>query len=157
MTARGWSRRTSGRTAATRKCSAWITTWRSCTANPGRSGGDGLGPSPRGGDVHGHPSAVLGAARGAYGDAGGTRALIEVLLAHRTLPAGILSEAIAAAVEHACLDADAVIIDARRRARPTPTAAAVEGIEVAELHRYDRPAPSLHGYDDLLTRQVAAR
>ncbi len=97
------------------------------------------------------------ATRAAYGDAGGTRALIEVLLAHRTLPAGILTEAIAAAVEHACLDADAVIIDARRRARPTPTVAAVEGIEVAELHRYDRPAPSLHGYDDLLTRRVAAR
>ena len=54
------------------------------------------------------------AARRERGDAGGTRAVIEVLIAHRTLSAAVL-------------------------------------IPIGALTRYDRPTPSLAGYDDLLT------
>jgi len=57
-------------------------------------------------------------AAGRYGDAAGTRALIEVLLAHRTLPAAAIEAAMARAVASGVLDAQAVIIDARRRAGP---------------------------------------
>jgi predicted nucleic acid-binding protein len=88
------------------------------------------------------------AARRQHGDAAGTRMLIEVLLAHRTLPADALAAAMARAISSAALDAQAVLIDARRRAgRP---AAAV--IPIGALARYDRPAPALAAYDQLLTR-----
>ena len=56
------------------------------------------------------------AARRALGDGRGTRALVEVLLAHRTLPAAALTEAIDAAVIAGILAPEAVIIDARARA-----------------------------------------
>ena len=87
------------------------------------------------------------AARRARGDKAGTAALIEVLLAHRTLPADALAAAMGRAVEAGILDPQAVLIDARRRAedRLAPV------IPIGALARYDRPAPSLTGYDDLLT------
>ena len=56
------------------------------------------------------------AARRARGDTGGTRALIEVLLGHRTLPAAALTEAMDRAVGSGALDPQAVLIDARRLA-----------------------------------------
>jgi transposase len=87
------------------------------------------------------------AARRELGDAAGTRALIEVLLGHRTLPAPALIEAMDKAVASGALDPQAVLIDARRLAgRP---AAAV--IPIGALTRYDRPAPALAGYDQLLS------
>ena len=87
------------------------------------------------------------AARRALGDTAGTRALIEVLLGHRTLPAPALLEAMDRAVHSGVLDPQAVLIDARRLAvRPV---AAV--IPIGALARYDRPAPVLAGYDQLLS------
>jgi len=86
------------------------------------------------------------AARTARGDAKGTRALITVLLAHRSLPAAALITAMDRAVASRCLDPEAVIIDARREATPLAPVAAI-----GALARYDRPAPSLTDYDDLLT------
>ena len=87
------------------------------------------------------------AARRASGDARGTRAMVEVLLAHRTLPATTLTEAMDAAVAAGILTPEVVIIDARVRA----TAQAAVPVPVGDaLARYDRPAPSLTGYDDLL-------
>jgi hypothetical protein len=86
------------------------------------------------------------AARAARGDAEGTRALIAVLLAHRSKPAAALIAAMDRAVTSGCLDPEAVIIDARR---DTTAPAAVAAI--GALARYDRPAPSLADYDDLLT------
>jgi len=91
------------------------------------------------------------AARRAHGDRAGTRALIEVLLAHRTLPAAALTSALGRAVAAGTLDPQAVIIDARRHAQ-TPLAPV---IAIGALARYDRPAPSLAGYDDLLTADPA--
>ncbi len=87
------------------------------------------------------------AARRKLGDRAGTRALTEVLLGHRTLPAAAITEAMDRAVGSAMLDPQAVLIEARRLAggRVAPV------IPIGALARYDRPAPSLAGYDHLLT------
>jgi transposase len=86
------------------------------------------------------------AVRRARGDAAGTRALVEILLAHRSLPAAVLTAAMDRAVASGCLDPQVVLIDARRE--PAHLAPVVP---IGALTRYDRPAPSLHAYDQLLT------
>ena len=86
------------------------------------------------------------AARSTRGDAKGTRALIAVLLAHRTMSATALITAMDRAVFSGCLDPETVLIDARRHtSAPAPVA------PIGALARYDRPPPSLTDYDDLLT------
>ena len=90
------------------------------------------------------------AARRAHGDAAGTRALIEVLLAHRTLPPAALTAAMTRAISSGALDPQLVLIDARRHAAG-PIAPV---IPIGALARYDRPAPTLTGYDELLTRST---
>lgn len=87
------------------------------------------------------------AARRESGDQGGTRALIEILLAHRTLPAAALTTAMGKAVDAGILDPAVVLIDARREAdgHLAPV------VPIGALARYDRPVPTLTGYDDLLT------
>ena len=87
------------------------------------------------------------AARRKHGDAAGTRALTEVLLGHRTLPALALARAMDKAVASGALDPQAVLIDARRLARGHVAPV----IPIGTLARYDRPAPALAGYDELLT------
>jgi len=89
--------------------------------------------------------------RRAHGDAAGTRALVEVLLAHRTLPAAVLVAAMDRAVHSGCLDPQVVLIDARagQAAHVAPV------IPIATLTKYDRPAPSLTDYDQLLTARRA--
>ena len=86
------------------------------------------------------------AARSARGDAMGTRTLIAILLAHRTMPAAALIAAMDRAVASGCLDPETVIIDARRDTNQIATVVAI-----GALARYDRPPPSLADYDDLLT------
>ena len=90
------------------------------------------------------------AARRDRGDAAGTRALIEVLLAHRTLPAAALQAAMSKAASSGILDPQVVIIDARRQAggQVAPV------IPIGALARYDRPAPTLTAYDQLLSRSA---
>ena len=90
------------------------------------------------------------AARRQHGDAAGTRALIEVLLAHRTLPAAAVEAAMTRAITSGVLDAQAVLIEARRQAgrQVAPV------IPIGALARYDRPAPALDAYDELLTRTI---
>ena len=90
------------------------------------------------------------AARRVRGDAAGTRALTEVLLGHRTLPAAGLIQAMDRAVNSGALDPQAVLIDARRLAAG-PVAPV---IPIGALARYDRPAPHLTGYDQLLSRST---
>ena len=90
------------------------------------------------------------AARRQLGDAAGTRALIEILLAHRTLPASSLNAAMTKAVSTGIVDQQVILIDARRHAAG-PVA---QIIPIGSLARYDRPAPTLTGYDDLLTRSA---
>ena len=83
------------------------------------------------------------AARRARGDAAGTRALIEILLAHRTMPAAALNAAMDRAVASGALDPAVVLIDARRDASQV--------VPIGALARYDRPAPTLTDYDQLRT------
>ncbi|HEY2689953.1 MAG TPA: IS21 family transposase [Streptosporangiaceae bacterium] len=90
------------------------------------------------------------AARRKHGDAAGTRALIEVLLAHRTLSAAAVQAAMTTAIASGVLDAQAVLIDARRQAGRQ----AAPVIPLGALARYDRPAPALDAYDQLLSRTI---
>lgn len=86
------------------------------------------------------------AARQARGDQQGTRALVEILLAHRTMPADALTAAMNRAVASRCLDPQVVLIDARRHLTGQAPV-----VPIGALARYDRPAPTLAGYDTLLT------
>src|SRR5665811_1512064 len=82
------------------------------------------------------------AARRERGDGGGTRALIEVLLLHRRMPAGDVIAGIDA-VLNAGLSAPELVAIETRRIRDA-TLAPVVAITAA-LGRYDRPAPALAG------------
>jgi transposase len=93
------------------------------------------------------------AVRRSRGDAAGTRALVEILLAHRTLPATVLVTAMDRAVTSECLDPQTVLIDARRE----QAGHVAPVIAIGALARYDRPAPSLTEYDQLLTTQPILR
>jgi hypothetical protein len=72
--------------------------------------------------------------------------LIEVLLAHRNLPAAALVSAMRVAVAAGTLDQQVVLIDARRQTANHVAAV----VPIGALARYDRPAPTLAGYDALL-------
>lgn len=90
--------------------------------------------------------------RAAHGDQAGTRTMVEVLLGYRSLSVAAMNTAIGHAIESGVCDADTVIIDARRVADdccvPQPLRV------IGELKRFDRPAPSLTAYDDLLVGEV---
>jgi hypothetical protein len=75
--------------------------------------------------------------------------LIEVLLAHRTLPRAALETAMHKAVDSGLLDPQVVIIDARRHTTSSEQSQAV--IPIGAWSRYDRPIPALTVYDALLT------
>jgi len=87
------------------------------------------------------------AARRRLGDQAGTRALVEVLLAHRSLPADAVRTALRACVDIGALDPDVVIVEARRAASNHTAAVVPIGDALA---RYDRPAPTIDHYDQLL-------
>lgn len=88
-------------------------------------------------------------ARRRLGDRDGTRALIEVLLLHRTLPAERVTAGIDAALAVGSVDPAVVAIEARRT---TETGAAV--VPIGEgLNRFDRPPPTVAHYDQLLEAQ----
>ena len=87
------------------------------------------------------------AARHKLGDAAGTRALIEVLLEHRRLPAEMLVAALTAANTAGITNPQVVINEARAAADRREPAAAVP---IGPLEVYDRPAPDMAGYDRLL-------
>jgi hypothetical protein len=78
------------------------------------------------------------AVRRERGDAAGTRALIEILLAHRRLPAAALQAAMEAALAAGTLDPQVVLITARHTTTEDHSAAV---ISIGALARYDRPAP----------------
>lgn len=88
-------------------------------------------------------------ARVRLGDAEGTRALIEVLLAHRTIPADALRAGMRAALAAGIVDPAVVLVEARRVADPDDTTV----VPIGALSRYDRPAPSIAHYDQLLEAQ----
>jgi len=89
-------------------------------------------------------------ARRRLGDRDGTRALIEVLLLHRTIPADALIAGIQRALSAGSIDPAVIAIEARR-AGEAPVATVVpigDG-----LSRFDRPTPSIADYDQLLEAQ----
>ena len=89
-------------------------------------------------------------ARRRLGDRDGTRALIEVLLLHRSIPADALIAGIQRALTAGSIDAAVIAIEARRAGEP----AVATVVPIGEgLSRFDRPAPSIANYDDLLEAQ----
>jgi transposase len=88
-------------------------------------------------------------ARRRLGDAAGTRALCRVLLLHRSMPAPMVIAGITAALQAGVVDVEVVAIEARRAAQPA-TFADVTPIS-PRIRLRERPAPSLDGYDTLLT------
>jgi hypothetical protein len=124
--------------------------------------------------------AFWAAARAAHGDAAGTRALIEVLLLHRRMPAGAVLAGVTTALECGSTSPELVAIEARKAApgydgRDEPAAAddvdvaapppdAASGSDVtslparrgAQLPDDKRPLPSVDIYDQLLTRKGTA-
>jgi hypothetical protein len=86
------------------------------------------------------------AARRRRGDRDGTRVLIDVLLGHRTIPADAIVAGLTAALAAGVLDAEVVLIEARRSAEN-----AVAPVIPIGTHRgFDRPEPTIDHYDDLL-------
>ena len=111
--------------------------------------------------------AFWAAARKTGGDSAGTRALIEVLLLHRHLPAADVIAGITAALTVGSANPDVVAVQARKAAQqhhtqPGPAAAATPGTdEVVSLTRRrlsadlpgdGRPLPTVNQYDVLLRR-----
>ncbi|MGH3681713.1 MAG: IS21 family transposase [Natronosporangium sp.] len=114
------------------------------------------------------------AARTAHGDAEGTRALIEVLLLHRRLPAPAVLAGVSVAMSAGSTSPDLVAIEARKAHHDTQaidqrTAAGDEGLAelIAQIAtgqattgtapkpawpQDTRPAPSVAAYDQLLSR-----
>jgi len=87
-------------------------------------------------------------ARRHRGDQAGTRALIEVLLAHRRLPTDAIIAALEAANRTGITDPAVIIVEARRHNDHRTRS---DVIPIGALARYDRPAPTLEAYDELLT------
>jgi len=86
-------------------------------------------------------------ARRRLGDADGTRAMVEVLLGHRTMTADAVIAGITRALAAGSVDAQVVLIEARRAAH-TDTVAPV--IPIGTHPGFDRPKPTLGHYDQLL-------
>lgn len=88
-------------------------------------------------------------ARRKFGAAGGTRALVEVLLLHRGLPFPAVHAALEAVNGAGSCDPNLVAIEARRISEGgRPTGSSVTA--AAHLRRFDRDAPVLTVYDGLL-------
>jgi transposase len=85
-------------------------------------------------------------ARRRLGERHGTKALIEVLLAHRILPATAVIAGMSAALQVGSVDPAVVAIEARKAAEGSTLPA----LPIGELARFDRPKPTLNRYDDLL-------
>ena len=91
-------------------------------------------------------------ARRRLGDGAGTRALVEVLLLHRHLPAASVHAALDAVERIGAVDPALVAIEARRIADGRRETAVVER---PALRRFERPAPNLAGYDALLAASTS--
>jgi transposase len=111
--------------------------------------------------------AFWAAARARHGDGAGTKALIEVLLLHRRMPAAQVIAGMTAALAAGSCSPDVVAVEARKHAaagpapasgpawpamRPRPSRAAVITLPARRdpLPPDARPAPSVAAYDQLL-------
>ncbi len=108
-----------------------------------------LGQARRSGRFTATHDQFWAAARCRLGDAAGTNALIGVLLAQRQLPATAIVAGMTAALSVGSVDPAVVSIEARNSLQPSAVV-----IPIAEhLARFERPAPTLTRYDDLLEAQ----
>jgi transposase len=87
-----------------------------------------------------------------HGRAQGTRAMIELLLLGREKGPGPLRQAVEQALEAGCSDTAAVRYFLHEHGLTRPPA---EAVDVGDLSRYDRPAPSLNSYDLLLLQRAS--
>jgi len=117
--------------------------------------------------------AFWAAARKTDGDAGGTKALIDVLLLHRSMSAEDVIAGITAALTVGAVTADVVAVEARRNQAENPSGTPLTAVEqargperrvvsltqrrladpaavIAGLPADTRPVPSVAGYDQLL-------
>ncbi|MGA5305911.1 IS21 family transposase [Nucisporomicrobium flavum] len=116
--------------------------------------------------------AFWAAAKKAHGDADGTRALIDVLLLHRRLPAADVIAGLTLALTAGATSADVVAVEARRArqvSRSAPSADVPAGDSeqrrvvslterrLAALPTDNRPLPSVAHYDQLLRRRSAGQ
>jgi transposase len=85
-------------------------------------------------------------ARRRLGDRAGTKALIDVLLGHRTIGAQAIVAGLAAALTAGVVDAEVVLIEARRSVENSVAAV----IPIGTHGGFDRPEPAIDHYDDLL-------
>lgn len=98
------------------------------------------------------------AARNAHGDAGGTRALVEVLLLHRHLDRAAVLAGITAALSVGCTASDVVALEARKAGEHHSAAGVERDRQVvvlvehrpANLPADQRPLPTVDQYDSLL-------
>lgn len=95
------------------------------------------------------------AARKRLGDGPGTRALVGVLLLHRTLPATAVTAGMEATIMVDCFDPDVVAVEARRSMITTIPAPVPLPATAASAAAVTRPLPSLVGYDQLLREATA--
>jgi transposase len=92
------------------------------------------------------------AARRELGDGPGTKALIGVLLLHRTMPATTVEAGMLAGLRLGRFESDLIAVEARRAETPGSAAAPVPvPVAAGPAAALPRAAPSLAGYDDLLT------
>ncbi|MEO7070096.1 MAG: IS21 family transposase [Nostocoides sp.] len=96
-------------------------------------------------------------ARKAIGDAAGTRALVTVLLLHRTLPAAAVTHAMTEAIRSGQYNQDVLAVTARAHlaAQATPAPPTPLPANATPAAALARPAPSLASYDQLLTGETA--
>jgi hypothetical protein len=94
------------------------------------------------------------AARRVLGHRDGTRALIEALLLHRTHPSTAVTAAMREAVLTGRYRAEVLAVTARAHATPPAAAAPIPLSGKAAAAVGHRPAPSLAGYDQLLTPEL---
>ncbi len=85
-------------------------------------------------------------ARRRFGDRDGTKVLIDVLMGHRTIPAEAIVAGLTAALAAGSVDAQVVLIEARRSAENSVAPV----IPIGTHRSFDRPEPSIDHYDDLL-------
>jgi transposase len=99
------------------------------------------------------------AARKQHGDGPGTRALVGVLLLHRTLPATAVAAGMEAALVGGNFDADLVAVAARSAMLATGTTSPPVPVPVPATAPVSattqRPTPSLSQYDQLLKEAIA--
>lgn len=92
-------------------------------------------------------------ARAGLGDGAGTRALIGVLLLHRTMTPTAVAAGMARALAAGVFDPDLVAVEARQATTTTPVRLPVSlPATAAPAAAIERGVPSLAGYDQLLHR-----